>query len=129
MRAHVTEQQRDILVDSAGTGAWHIGDPPDPRSIETAARYGHDIRGYKARQVQPDDFARFDHIIALDRQNLSDLNALQPASSQAVLSLLLDHVAGSEGRDVADPYYGNASDFDATWKTVLQASRKLLDNI
>jgi protein-tyrosine phosphatase len=108
----------DVEIDSAGTGDWHIGYPPDPRAAAVAARNGIDISQLKARLVTPDDFRRFDHIVALDSQNLADLEAMRPADGKAKLSLLLDHVEGREGQAVADPYHGDDSHFDTTWDEV-----------
>ena len=112
-------------VDSAGTGAWHAGEPPDPRAQAVAARQGADISGLRARQVRPEDFDRFDHIVALDGDNLARLRAMQPPGSRARLSLLLDHVAGREGEPVADPYYGGDAHFDVTWEDVADGARGL----
>ncbi|WP_164115697.1 low molecular weight protein-tyrosine-phosphatase [Sphingorhabdus sp. Alg239-R122] len=122
MRDAVLKSGQELLIDSAGTGAWHIGNPPDPRSIAVAAQHGVDISGQRARQVVQTDFARFTHIIALDRNNLSDLQSLKPRESGTVLSLLLDHLPGREGQDVADPYYGDDTDFMRAWQDVSAAS-------
>jgi protein-tyrosine phosphatase len=108
----------DAEIDSAGTGDWHIGYPPDPRAAAVAARNGIDISHLKARQVTPEDFHRFDHIVALDAKNLRDLERLRPADGKARLSLLLDHVEGRQGEAVADPYYGEDSHFDSAWDDV-----------
>jgi protein-tyrosine phosphatase len=116
-------------VDSAGTGGWHRGEPPDRRATAAARRNGVDISHLRARQVRPDDFDRFDIIIALDGENLADLNALRPAGSRARLSLLLDHVPGRAGEAVADPYYGGDGDFDITWRDVTEAARALADEL
>ncbi|MEE4450424.1 low molecular weight protein-tyrosine-phosphatase [Novosphingobium resinovorum] len=116
----------DLLVDSAGTGSWHVGKGPDPRSCAEAARHGIDIRSYRARQVKPQDFARFDRIVALDASNLADLKRIAPAGAKARLSLLLDHVPGLEGQDVADPYYGGPEGFETTWRQVSAAARGLV---
>ncbi|TMJ20893.1 MAG: low molecular weight phosphotyrosine protein phosphatase [Alphaproteobacteria bacterium] len=105
-------------VDSAGTGDWHVGRPPDPRACAAARRNGADISDYEARMVSPADFHRFDHIVALDPQNLRDLERIRPAGARAELSLLLDHVEGREGQGVADPYYGGDADFDTAWADV-----------
>jgi protein-tyrosine phosphatase len=105
----------DVEADSAGTGDWHVGAPPDRRSIAVAARNGVDIASLRARQVGPADFRRFDHIVALDRANLDHLRRMKPVGAGAELSLLLDHVPGREGEAVADPYYGEAGDFDLAW--------------
>jgi len=114
-----------VEVDSAGTGNWHSGEPPDRRAQAVAKRHGADISHYRARQVTRDDFSRFTHIVALDHQNLSALRAKQPPGSSAVLSLLLDHVQGCEGRAVADPYYGGADDFEKTWSDVMRGAEAL----
>ena len=115
----------DAEADSAGTGSWHVGEAPDRRAIAAARRNGVDISHLTARQVRPADFERFDHVVALDGDNLADLEAIRPAGSRATLSLLLDHVAGREGQPVADPYYGDDSDFDATWRDVTEGARAL----
>jgi protein-tyrosine phosphatase len=108
----------DVEVDSAGTGDWHIGYPPDPRAAAVAARNGIDISHLKARLVTADDFRRFDHIVALDSTNLRDLERLRPSGGKAELSLLLDHADGRKGQAVADPYHGDESHFDAAWDDV-----------
>ena len=119
----------DVGVDSAGTGDWHIGHAPDPRAAAVARRNGVDISGLRARQVGPQDFHRFDHIIALDAQNLADLEAMRPAGAKAELSLLLDHVEGREGQAVADPYYGEEEHFDAAWADVTEGAKGLARKI
>ena len=115
----------DLTIDSAGTGNWHAGEPPDPRAIAVARRNGVDITGQRARQVRSDDFFDFDRIIALDHQNLADLRALAPDGAAARLGLLLDHVPGREGQSVADPWCGEDDGFDVTWDEVTAAARAL----
>jgi protein-tyrosine phosphatase len=124
-RAEADRLGLDAEVDSAGTGGWHQGEPPDRRAIAAAERGGVDISGQRARKVTRADFDRFDHIVALDAENLADLERLRPAGSRARLSLLLDHVPGREGQAVADPYYGGDSHFDITWRDVTAAARAL----
>ncbi len=119
----------DVEVDSAGTGDWHIGHSPDPRAAAVAARNGIDISHLKARLVTAEDFRRFDHIVALDSNNLRDLERLRPADGKARLSLLLDHVEGRRGQAVADPYYGEDSHFDAAWKDVSAGAEGLARSI
>lgn len=114
----------DVEIDSAGTGEWHIGHPPDRRAAAVAKRNGVDIGHLRARRVTPDDFRRFDHIVALDAENLADLRAMRPADATARLSLLLDH-AGRAGETVADPYYGEDEGFDATWSDVTAGAEGL----
>jgi protein-tyrosine phosphatase len=128
-RAEAERRGIDIEVDSAGTGDWHIGHPPDRRAAAVARRNGVDISHLRARQVSPADFHRFDHIVALDVQNLADLEAMQPPGSKAQLSLLLDHVEGREGQAVADPYHGEESHFDETWRDVTTGAQALARRI
>jgi protein-tyrosine phosphatase len=113
-------------IDSAGTGGWHAGEPPDPRAIAEARRHGIDIIGYRARQVTRDDFTQFGTIYALDHQNLADLRRLAPAGSPAQLSLLMDVVPGREGQAVDDPWYGEAEDFARCWTEVRKAAQAIV---
>jgi len=115
----------DVIVDSAGTGDWHVGSPPDPRAQAVARKNGVDISILRGRQVKPADFRRFTHIIALDEENLVNLRRLAPADAMAELSLLLDHVEGREGQPVADPYFGDDDGFDITWADVTAGARGL----
>lgn len=127
-----SEAQRlglDVEIDSAGTGDWHIGYPPDPRAAAVAARNGIDISHLKARLVTAGDFRRFDHIVALDPNNLSDLERLRPEGAKARLSLLLDHVEGRKGQAVADPYHGDDSHFDAAWDDAVAGAEGLARRI
>jgi protein-tyrosine phosphatase len=125
LRAEAERLGIDVEVDSAGTGDWHVGHPPDRRAIAAAKKNGFDIGHLRARQVEADDFRRFDHIVALDRENLANLKRLQPADGTAELSLLLDHVPGREGEAVADPYYGPDDHFEVTWHDVTQGAAGL----
>ncbi len=111
----------DFIIDSAGTGAWHIGNPPDPRSIEIAAKHDIDISRQQARQVQTGDFQRFDTIVAMDRSNLSTLKA-RAGKGSANIRLLLD----SPPRDVPDPYYGGPGGFEDVYRLVRSGGEKLL---
>jgi protein-tyrosine phosphatase len=129
LREEARRRDLDLIVDSAGTGNWHAGEPPDPRAVATAARNGVDIRALRARQVTRGDFTRFDHIVALDHDNLKDLRRLAPANSTAQLSLLLDHVPGREGQAVADPWFGDEAGFDITWAEVTAATRGLIGSL
>ena len=119
----------DVETDSAGTGDWHIGHPPDRRAIAVAGKNGVDISRLRARQVTPQDFFRYDYIIALDEQNLANLVRMQPEDGKAELSLLLDHVGGREGEAVADPYYGEDEHFDVTWRDVTEGAKALARKI
>lgn len=125
LRAECERLGLNVVIESAGTGSWHIGKPPDRRAQAVARRNGLDISGYQARQVCSDDFYRYDHIVALDADNLTDLSALDPTDGTARLSLLMDHVPGRRGEPVADPYYGDDSGFDVTWADVTAGARSL----
>lgn len=119
------ELELAVEIDSAGTGDWHVGKPPDRRAMALAARHGIDIGGYRARQLIVEDFHRFSHIFALDYANLENIRAIQPADGQARVSLLLDVVPGREGQEVADPYFGEEAGFELTWVDVTQAAAAL----
>jgi len=119
-----------IHVDSAGTGAWHVGEAPDPRSTEMALRYGVRLRG-RARQVVREDFQTFTHVIAMDRENLRNLEALQrEAGGIAHLNLLRDWDPEATGEaEVPDPYYGGPGGFETVYRMVERSCRALLDEL
>ncbi|MEQ8347664.1 MAG: low molecular weight protein-tyrosine-phosphatase [Sneathiellaceae bacterium] len=124
-RAEAARLGLDAMVDSAGTGDWHVGEPPDPRAQAVARRHGVDIAACRGRQVTEADFRRFSHIVALDDSNLGALRRLRPASGGAALSLLLDHVPGRAGQAVADPYFGGAQGFETAWADVTAGAAAL----
>ena len=129
LRDEARRRRLDLIVDSAGTGDWHAGEPPDPRAQAAAARNGVDISTLRARQVTKGDFRRFTHIVALDEQNLADLKRLAPADATATLSLLLDHVPGRQAQGVVDPWFGDEAGFDVTWAEVTAAAQGLTDRL
>ncbi|NRP58901.1 MULTISPECIES: low molecular weight protein-tyrosine-phosphatase [unclassified Marinobacterium] len=94
-----------VEVDSAGTAAWHVGNPPDPRSVRVGAERGYDLTPLRARQATAADFERFDYILAMDETNLDNLQAIAPNHYSGHLSLFLDF-SGKSGAEVPDPYYG-----------------------
>lgn len=101
-------QQRNLpwVVDSAGTGHWHAGEFPDPRSIAVARRHGIDITDQRARQFRPDDFERFDRIFVMDTQNHRDvLRLAQTDEHRTKVQLVLDLTHPGQNRGVPDPYY------------------------
>ena len=129
LREEARRLQLELIVDSAGTGDWHVGEPPDRRAQAAALRNGVDISGLRARQVTRADFARFDHIVALDHDNLASLRKMAPADATAELSLLLNHVPGREGQGVADPWFGDEAGFDVTWADVSAGARALVSRL
>jgi len=126
MRAAAEQAGLELTIDSAGTGDWHVGNPPDPRAVAEAGANGVDIAGLRARQVTREDFMRFTHVLALDDQNLRNLEALAPSDASAELALLLDMVPGREGEPVADPYFGGDEGFQQTWADVTAAAQALV---
>ncbi len=105
-------------IDSAGTGDWHVGHPPDRRAQAEAQRRGVDIAGLRARQLSQSDFYDFDLILAADTENLREARALAPPDATAELMLMLNLVRGRMGNSVADPYYGADDGFAVTWGDV-----------
>jgi protein-tyrosine phosphatase len=108
-----------VEFDSAGVGAWHAGEPPDPRAIAVAARHGVDIRGQRARAVRAEDFARFDWILCADRAVLAALAARVPDGARARLALYLPWTGVEDAADgVPDPYTGATAAFEAVYALV-----------
>lgn len=103
-RAKAQHAGLSVFVDSAGTGGWHIGDPPDPRAIRAAAERGYDLSDLRARQVSVRDFHDFDLIYAMDHKNLRAIEALRPKAQATPVRLLLS-LLNQPDRDLADPYY------------------------
>lgn len=114
-----------VMVDSAGTGDWHVGKAPDDRSAKTALRRGYDLSSLRARQVEAADFDRFDLILAMDHDNLARLKALRPYRRGAELDLFLRRY-GLVVDEVPDPYYGGVSGFEQVLDLIEQASDGLL---
>ncbi len=118
-----------IYIDSCGTGAWHVGNLPDSRAIAAAEKRGYSLDGHRARQLELDDYANFDYMIAMDRQNLLDINAKMPATCNGSIVLFTSFVRDSQVIDVPDPYYGSAGGFDEVINIVEKASAGLLEAI
>lgn len=114
-----------IHVDSAGTGSWHVGHPPDARATLAALKRNYDMSALRARQVAPQDLVEFDYIFAMDRQNLRDLLDMCPPEHRAKVSLFLYH-GSSDYEEVPDPYYSGADGFELVLDLVEDASANLL---
>lgn len=114
-----------VRVDSAGTHAYHVGEPPDRRAQAAAQRRGISLADIRARRVSEADFSEFDYVIAMDRLNLHTLAEIAAEEYRNRLSLFLDYVSGSD-REVPDPYYGGAAGFERVLDLVEEASRGLL---
>lgn len=120
-RKVLADLQLSLHIDSAGTGAWHVGNPPHPTMCKVAKESGFPIEDLRARQVEAQDFERFDWIIAMDRQNLSDLKVLKARhGGQAQLSLLLESLPQHGILDVPDPYYGGEEGFHQSFSLIRQ---------
>jgi len=115
-----------VEVDSAGTAGYHIGHPPDLRSQRAAHARGIDLSGLRARQVSAEDFLRFDLILAMDRDNLEELEAIRPAESRARVQLFLEYAPELGRTEVPDPYYGDARGFEEVLNLSAAASRGLI---
>jgi protein-tyrosine phosphatase len=116
-------------IDSAGTGSWHVGAAPDHRSTEVARRNGVALEG-KARQVRSSDLTEFDWVIAMDQENLRDLEALRSKHrGSARVRLLRDFDPDPGDRDVPDPYYGGPSGFDHVYALVRRSAEAFLDQL
>ncbi|WP_118135117.1 low molecular weight protein-tyrosine-phosphatase [Oceanicella sp. SM1341] len=114
-------------IDSAGIGGWHQGDLPDPRMRAAARARGIDLDTQRARKLRPGDFERFDLILAMDSDNLSDLEAQRPANSRARVCRLLDYLPDQPRRDVPDPYYGGPSGFETVLDLVTAGCRAVAE--
>jgi len=119
----------DVEIDSAGTGNWHVGEPPDRRAQMVALKAGVDISHLRGRQIETADYSRFTHILAMDHDNLAVIRARAPRDGSARISLLLDLVPGREGAAVADPYYVGEEHFEDTWEDVSRAAAALIESL
>ena len=118
-----------LRVDSAGTGAWHVGEAPDPRSRDVARRNGIELDG-AARQVASSDAELFDWIVAMDRSNLRSLEEMGAGGGRARLHLLREFDPLADGdAEVPDPYYGGEGGFDRVYEMIDRSCRALLDRI
>ncbi|WP_369038527.1 low molecular weight protein-tyrosine-phosphatase [Stenotrophomonas maltophilia] len=113
-----------VQIDSAGTGDWHVGQPPDRRAVACAAGHGVDIAGLRARQLQATDFERFDWILCADEANLRDAGRLATAAQRGRLALYLPWSGGQGGQAIPDPYTGGRDHFEQVWSLVDAAAER-----
>lgn len=129
---HLVEEQGladRVDIDSAGTGAWHVGEAPDGRATAVAESHGVSLNS-RARQVEAEDLERFDHILAMDRSNLHELQKMMDLSGAEVeLHLLRDYDPEEDGGEVPDPYYGGAGGFEHVYAMVHRSCEALLEDI
>lgn len=114
-----------IMVDSAGTHGYHVGEPPDPRTLLAASRRGYDLSSLRARQLESDDFQRFDLLLAMDRGHLEIMQRKAPPVYRNRLKLFLSYAPSSGYEDMPDPYYGG----DAGFETVLDLCESAVDGL
>lgn len=124
-----TKLDQKIIVDSAGTGDWHIGKAPDTRTVVAARQRGYDLSVLRARQVTARDFDEFDYVLAMDKANLLDLQRIRPSSYAGHLGLFLDFGSRDDYREVPDPYYGGHDGFELVLDLVEDAAQGLLNHI
>ena len=115
-----------FVIESAGTGDWHIGNPPDSRAVAAAGRRGIDLSQQRARQVHKEDFEAFDLVIAMDHSNHAHLTRMAPGEHAHKIQLFLDHLPEAGGREVPDPYYGGDEGFEEVLDLIEAAARALL---
>lgn len=126
----VLDQQlnQQIYVDSAGTGDWHVGEPPDTRAVQAAFQRGYDLSLLRARQVQASDFSEFDYIVAMDGDNMRNLLAICPDHYHHKINLLLDF-GEHDTKYVPDPYYGGREGFERVIDLIESSTEQLLIHI
>jgi protein-tyrosine phosphatase len=116
-------------IDSAGTGDWHVGAPPDQRAQQAANLRNIDLSSLRARQVSVDDFTYFDTIIAMDHDNLNQLQRLAPENQRHKIRLLLEYQDGPTNREVPDPYYGGENGFEEVLDLIEAGCENLLGKL
>ncbi|WP_456375631.1 low molecular weight protein-tyrosine-phosphatase [Thiolapillus sp.] len=121
--------EEQIEIDSAGTHAYHVGQPPDRRAQLTAAGRNIDLSDLRGRQVDVNDFHRYDYILAMDRENLAILLELCPVGMEHKVSLFMNFARDYGMDEVPDPYYGGEQGFERVFDMVEAASRGLLEEI
>ena len=115
-----------VVVDSAGTGGWHAGQPPDPRAIACARGHGVDISGQRARQLRVSDFSDFDWLLCADEQNLRDVQRLSPPALRSKVALLMEWTGVEAEAAILDPYTGGPREFEQVWQLVDSAAQAVV---
>jgi protein-tyrosine phosphatase len=130
-RKLVQEQNlaRQIEIDSAGTHAYHVGEPPDERAQDAALRRGVDISGLRGRKAIAADMRTFDYVLAMDNENFENLRAICPAGLESKIRLFLEFAPNRPEKEVPDPYFGGAGGFDRVLDMIEEAALGLLEDI
>ena len=119
-----------FIIDSAGTGNYHIGNPPDPRSIKIANKYGLDISNQKGRQFATSDFDTFDYIYVMDRSNYENVIRLARNDQDiAKVKMILNEIYKNQDYDVPDPYTGGIQGFESTYKMLDEACQEIANKL
>ncbi len=130
LKKKAAENQLNIIVDSAGTGSWHINKSPDIRSIEVAKSYDIDISKQKARQFNVMDFEKFDIIYVMDKSNFNTINGLDIEKKYSKkIKLILNEIYPNKNNDVPDPYYGEENGFEVVYNLLDKASDKIIQQL
>ena len=127
--AHKRGLGERVRIASAGTHDYHVGDCPDPRTLEHARKRGYDLSAQRAMQVRREHFHEFDYILAMDRGHLRILRTLAPPGAKARLGLFLEASARWKGEDVPDPYYGGVEGFEKVLDMVEEAAQRWLERV
>lgn len=126
LKTKIEEKGLDWSVDSAGTGSWHIGEQPDPRSIEKADQYGIDLRYQRARQIRPNDLKEYDLILAMDISNYQDIIRLAPDDTEKKVELIMNYVQPGHNQSVPDPYWDDDG-FDQVYEMLDKATDAIIE--
>jgi protein-tyrosine phosphatase len=121
--------KEQVSIDSAGTHGYHVGEAPDSRAVATAASFGVDISQLRARKVGASDFDDFDLIVAMDRNNLEDLQRIRPADAKASLKMMMQYHPEAQPGEVPDPYYGEMDGFTYMCRLLESATQGLLKDV
>jgi protein-tyrosine phosphatase len=118
-----------VTADSAGTHAYHVGEPPDPRARKAAAKRGYDLSALRARTIEDADFQRFDLILAMDQEHYAILAGIAGSAASHKLKLMMSYARRFKERDVPDPYYGGPQGFERVLDMLEDAARGLLESL
>ncbi len=128
-RKLATDAGMAVTADSAGTHAYHVGEPPDPRAQKAAAKRGYDLSALRARTIEGADFRRFDLILAMDQEHHAILSRIAGSSAEHKLKLMMSYARRFKDRDVPDPYYGGPQGFERVLDMLEDAAKGLLESL